>query len=191
MLFKKLKTLLQSDRFTWTKITYFSPKGDKAPNGVAYYNGAFVNECLQNKQKFIVPNNFWLFELFTKSFEKTESGLLELDKLHFMVLPNNEMDTKFTEDELLDFLNKEFNTNPLGNTVFGLSYGNYFKGEFKGKQKSVYTKQSVCLVLQNLNNKKALNLSKVVALRFNFNNFLIKHHATHEALEISRICIEF
>ena len=191
MLFKKLKTLLQSERFTCAKITYFSPKGDKAPNGVAYYNGAYINECTQNKQKFIVPYNFWLFAPFTKSFEKTEAGLLEMDNLHFLVLPNNEMNTKFTADELLDFLNKEFNINPLGDQVFGIAYGNYFEGEFIGKQKSVYTKQSVCLVLQNLNNKQALNLAKVIALGLNINNFLMIHHATHEALEISRICIEF
>lgn len=145
-------------------IKYFHPKGNSLPNESYYQKGAFINECRENKNKFVFHTST---NEETPKIPQYRGGMLV-----FMVsgvqMPTNEI-----KDAVRRFIKAKQKRFP-NDIIVVYPWDKLFKGDFIGNNGEVFNDKSICLEISGLSCHGLLELADIVTERFGQKAVLVK-----------------
>jgi hypothetical protein len=145
-------------------IKYFHPKGMSLPNGSYYKKGVFINECSENKDKFV-------FHTSTNE-EAPKIPQYRGGMLVFMASavqnPNNEI-----KGAVRRFINAKQKHFP-NDIIVIYPWNKSFKGKFIGNNGEVFNNKSICLEISGLSCHGLLELADMLTERFGQKAVLVK-----------------
>jgi len=144
------KVLNKKSKFKVSEVIYFSPRGNNAaPNGHPFYNGGFIKECQDNRNKF-KPND-----------TNCVGGIIILpEKQNLNVTSNNVVNSLSKQIALEDYTNL-------------FSIGNYFFGKYIDGNDS-FNENSISIQINGLSSKGLIEISKELVDELDQEKVLLK-----------------
>lgn len=179
-------TKIYKNRVKFTEIEHFHPSGRKTvPNAVYQYKGSWFGECIKNRDAFKLTEGLHANQFDVKNHR---GGIIvfsvEVNAVHFsdnkLVNKITQMvktwNNRITKKSKLDKVKDKFNADPDndGQSIFYMSVGNIFNGQYKDDKGKIYNEKSLTLEVDGLSSKGLLRLAELVCLEFNQESVLVK-----------------
>lgn len=166
----------------WKEIKHFHPNGRTMPNGSHYQRGGFLEECRNNKMKFVLDEGVHGTQYGMSDYRggiivfSTDVNAVELDKnrllnkvKQILATFKNRMNRGSKIHNVMNKYNQE------GDEYVGAySVGNFFKGKYVGDNGEMYNERSLSVEINGLSSKALLRVAELVAQEFNQETVLVK-----------------
>ena len=167
------------------EIKYFHPNGKSMPNGSHYQRGGFINECIANKNAFIINEGVHGEQYGLSNYRggivvfSTDVNAVQMDNnqilnkiKQFIATFNNRLNRNKKIHGVINRLNKSITD--ASERIGAYSVGNFFKGKYVGDNGEMYNDKSLSVEINGISSKNLLKFAELLASDFMQETVLVK-----------------
>lgn len=172
----------------FVEVEYLSPDGKPMPNALYCRKAAYINRCMVNESKFIIPEGVADWQ---GGMDKYKGGVITfstdvncvelstnaiLNKVKQFVTTFNQ---RFTRKKRIHNVINKLNAGSE-EKIEGYSVGNFFEGNYVGKEGEKYSEKSISVFLGGISSQTLLKLAEMLAAEFKQETVLVKDFNTNK-----------